>query len=63
MTEKVAIRWIFRPWRKLPDGTILWAKNYGKKAWRIGRRLKTSAFLKQLAVKTSLPPKLYYSTY
>lgn len=35
MTEKVAIRWIFRPWRKLPDGTILWAKNYGKKAWKI----------------------------
>ncbi len=35
MTTKAAVRWIFRPWRKLPDGTIIWAKNYGKKAWKI----------------------------
>jgi len=27
--------YIFRPWRRLPDGTILWAKNFGKKAWKI----------------------------
>lgn len=38
---------IFRPWRKLPDGTILWAKNFGKKAWKI----PVSA-----ATPTSAPP-------
>ena len=27
--------YIFRPWRRLPDGTVLWAKQFGKKAWRI----------------------------
>jgi hypothetical protein len=27
--------YIFRPWRTLPDGTKLWAKDYGLKAWRI----------------------------
>lgn len=26
---------IFRPYRTLPDGRIIWAKNYGKKAWPI----------------------------
>jgi hypothetical protein len=26
---------IFRPWRRTKDGTLLWAKHYGKKAWRI----------------------------
>lgn len=29
------VRWVFRPWRTLKDGTRLYAKNYGKKAWRI----------------------------
>ncbi len=25
----------FRPWRRLPDGRILYASAYGKKAWPI----------------------------
>ena len=26
---------IYRPYRTLPNGTVLWAKNYGLKAWKI----------------------------
>lgn len=26
---------IFRPYKTLPDGTKLWAKDYGYKAWPI----------------------------
>lgn len=26
---------IWRPWRTLPNGTVIWAKNYGLKAWKI----------------------------
>ena len=26
---------IFRPWRTLPDGTVIWAKDYGLRAWPI----------------------------
>ena len=29
------VRYVFRPWRTLPDGTRIWAKSYGRKAWRI----------------------------
>ncbi len=28
-------RYIFRAWRTGRDGTRLWAKDYGLKAWRI----------------------------
>lgn len=24
---------VFRPWRKLPNGKVLWAKHYGLRAW------------------------------
>ena len=27
--------YIYRPYKKRPDGTLDWAKNHGKKAWRI----------------------------
>ncbi|BBF94211.1 hypothetical protein [Blastochloris tepida] len=27
--------YVFRPWRKLPDGRILWARAYGLRAWKI----------------------------
>lgn len=27
--------YIFRPWRRTKDGQVLWAKDYGLKAWRI----------------------------
>lgn len=36
--------YIFRPYITLKDGTVLWAKQFGKKAWRI-------------PVKGSKPPK------
>jgi len=26
---------IFRPYRTLPDGTVIWACNYGLRAWPI----------------------------
>lgn len=26
---------IYRPWRRDSKGNILWAKHYGKKAWKI----------------------------
>jgi hypothetical protein len=26
---------IFRAWKRAKDGSILWAKDYGLKAWRI----------------------------
>lgn len=36
MNNKKEVAGIFRPWRKHPKtGQILWAKNYGKKAWFI----------------------------
>ena len=37
--------WIFRASRKLPDGTIIYARDYGKKAFRIwiGPKQKTSS--------------------
>lgn len=28
-------RYIYRPWITLPDGTRIYAKNYGKRAFRI----------------------------
>lgn len=28
-------RLIFRAWKTLPDGTRLWAKDYGYKAWAL----------------------------
>jgi hypothetical protein len=28
-------RWIFRPFRRLKDGRMLWARTYGYKAWRM----------------------------
>jgi hypothetical protein len=28
-------RYIYRPYIRKPDGTIIWAKTYGKKAFRI----------------------------
>jgi hypothetical protein len=31
---------IFRPYRTLPDGSVLWAKHYGKKAWAIPIRVR-----------------------
>ena len=34
-TDANAMRLIFRAWRKLPDGTKLWAKQFGFKAWPI----------------------------
>ncbi len=37
--------WIFRASRKLPNGTVIYAKQYGKKAFRIwiGPDRKTSS--------------------
>ena len=39
MTQKPSANpagyYIFRPWRKLPDGTIDYAKDHGKKAFKI----------------------------
>lgn len=32
---KKSKRYIFRPWIRLKDGRILYAKDYGYKAWRI----------------------------
>lgn len=29
------VRVVFRAWRTLKDGTRLWARQYGKKAWRL----------------------------
>ncbi len=29
------VGYIFRVWRTLPDGSRIWAKDYGLKAWRI----------------------------
>lgn len=26
---------VFRAWRRLPNGRILWARNYGLRAWAI----------------------------
>jgi hypothetical protein len=38
-SEKHQSYGIFRPWRKHPKtGKILWARNYGKKAWFIPLR-------------------------
>lgn len=34
-TERTVVGYIFRPYRELPDGRLLWARNYGLKAWRI----------------------------
>lgn len=28
-------RYIYRPFITLPNGTVIWAKSYGKKAFRI----------------------------
>lgn len=28
-------QFIFRPYITLPDGTVIWARKYGKKAFRI----------------------------
>lgn len=28
-------RWIFRPYRRLKDGRVLWARAYGYKVWRL----------------------------
>lgn len=33
--EEEGRKLIFRPWRRMPDGSILWARNYGLKAWPI----------------------------
>lgn len=27
-------RWIFRPWKTLPDGTRVYAASYGKRAFK-----------------------------
>lgn len=32
---KIPVGYIFRPYRTLPDGRIIWACQYGRKAWRI----------------------------
>ncbi len=34
--EDKIVNYIFRPWRKDPrNGKILWARNYGLRAWKI----------------------------
>lgn len=34
--EEDDVTWIFRPYyRHKKTGKLIWAKNYGKKAWRI----------------------------
>ena len=33
--RKRIVGYIFRAWRYTKDGSILWAKDYGYKAWRI----------------------------
>lgn len=33
--EPKARYYIFRAWRRTKDGVVLWAKDYGLKAWRI----------------------------
>ena len=30
-----AEQYIYRPWRKTPDGKILFARDYGLRAWKI----------------------------
>lgn len=32
---RVPVAYIYRPYRTLPDGRIIWARHYGLKAWRI----------------------------
>lgn len=34
-TDRIVIGYVFRPYRDLPDGRRLWARNYGIKAWPI----------------------------
>jgi hypothetical protein len=34
-TVRKGTKLIFRAWRRLPDGTRLYAKDYGLKAWAI----------------------------
>lgn len=32
---RIPVAYIYRPYRTLPDGRIIWARHYGLKAWRI----------------------------
>ncbi len=35
VTKRKVIGYIFRPWITRKDGTRDWAKNHGKRAWKI----------------------------
>ncbi len=37
--ERDGWKLIFRPCRTLPNGTVLWARNYGLRAWPIWVRV------------------------